>query len=1233
MIYTLTSTETLLHVVARPQQSHVGDGVVEGLLHLKLKKKLTSPIYVEQQAYVMAAATAAYVSLNKLDQHHRYRASVDLTPINTDEFNFNGGSSSSGLGYALAIFDGWWQKSLQKGSGFKYPVFATGEILKSGDLKPVGHFLDKVNSLCRHVDNNKDQINNFYLCYPKENHADITPEQQTKLEGLGGILIPANRMQGLLGELLGADYDGDPLGRWQPFKGLASFEYEDNFRFFGREREVERLYEDLEKNTGLLIVAGASGTGKSSLIKAGLIPLLERRREEFSWAYTTPNALLDNNSFIRFIVNELEKAWQLSKNGLSPDVLIKTLSSSVDDGVMLIKRYSNKDSSLLLLFDQYEEIFSRAEISGDDIANNAKLIYKLAHEIDQLDVVISLRNEYIAALLDTQGVQSPVISNVSSEITSDSWHDIVNKQASFSGIKFEKNVSGQSLDQIIIENAIKTPFALPMVEFLLEQLYLLALDEGSTPILLQFRHFEAMGGLSGAIAHRAEEVVCSSSSKDQLNKLFDAFIGLNSELVPYAKSVKFTKYKIEDDKFYTLIEDFINANLIVSVTGDKNKNIVKFAHDHLFIHWRELARWIEDHKEYLIWRNSIDAQFNRWLHAEVAHPKSLLIVNSRLLKEGIVYQKDRKINNEGLEQYLTESSRLKTKKRLVFVLVFLVMPVTVAGILYWDKTRIQSVYYASVGERWGVPFGVGQLSKDQVKRRSFSYRIDSQDGVVKRLVHQNSSGTHTKDTMHENMSSWEYTYFDSGRLATKTIKNDVGKVTKIISYKFSGNEALAELNKEFLRIDFNKITKSPGRSWAVTKDFNDNVLKSNSDISRLFIQYNVGGQIEKLWYQNPYGTKVSLNNSHYGIGFEYNNAGLIAKKTLLDINGKAYVGLDGFKQHQYFYDESGNIKKTKVFWESDFGTLEYKRDAFGNEAEEWRLSSSNKLVERDYVAAIYLKDFDDNGNLVRIMSLGPDREYKEDRLGVAIIERGYDIYGRMISEEYFNKEYNRHIFNDNYAKIKVEYDAAGNINRRSFFDKLGIPVLSKIGCAKVEQDFDEDFNEIERRCFDVNMKPKSDFEGCAKTSLTYNDKNFPIDIRCFDKNDAPALNADGFFNIALEYSISGNVVEERYLGVDGTPANGLPHSRFKYDDRGNVIEQTFFDKNDIPSAVEYGIYKLTWKYDKIGRLIEEGFRGRDGALYMHPEMNYAKKVSFYSLIGNVHEGIAYFNDKNEEVFP
>jgi hypothetical protein len=595
MVYILTNTKTLLKTEVRPQESQVGDPSAKALLHLKLKQQLSLQSFAEQQEYINSSAIAAYVSLNKLDQRQRYRAGLNLVTQNNQSFNFNKGSTSSGLGYALGLFEAWWSIVLNKTGTFEFPVFATGEILTSGHVKPISHLGNKIDNACDYVTSNPKDFHTFYICYPAQNDDEISQAQRQNVESLGGVLMPVVRLQNALGELLGESYDGDPLGRWSPFKGLNSFDYEDNIRFFGRDIDILRLKSDIEENPGAIVLSGENGSGKSSLIKAGLIPVLEREWGVNYWVYTTPSSI--NIGLIPFVLEHMAKAWDIND--------FKTLQSEIlnleTNGVEYLKSHINKDSKHFLLFiDQYEECF---DIENPIKTSDLNLVEFLSSAIPEFKLFITVQSDYLGQLIDAKHLKSPTITHLPSQLSSYQWQAIISEQASFSNLSFDVDDKGVPLDRIILEEAIHTPLALPMVEYLLEQMYLRESHVTSTS--LSYSHYQKIGGLRGATVLLAGSLITRKSEKFHL--FFEMFVGIDKNNQPYFKSVDQEQIKLCEEDLTDLLHRFEKAFLIAKVS-----NKLKIVYPFLLDEWIELKDWIHEAKGYLVWRESIDERFREW---------------------------------------------------------------------------------------------------------------------------------------------------------------------------------------------------------------------------------------------------------------------------------------------------------------------------------------------------------------------------------------------------------------------------------------------------------------------------------------------------------------------------------------------------------------------------------------------------------------------------------------------
>ena len=1171
MIHILTSTTTILKIGVRPQESRIGDSKVKAVLSLKLKQTLTDESFIEQQGYLQSSAIAAYISLNKLEQHSRFRANVNLFACNNKAFNFTQGSSSSGLGFALACFDAWWRLKLNNNSHFKHPIFATGEVLTSGQINSIAHITEKIESVCNYVEENKVNIPKFYFCYPASNDEEIPASLKERLLELNGQLIASNRLQETLGKLLGKHYDGDPLGRWVPFKGLSSFDYEDSVRFFGRDKDVERIYNDIEHNSGLLIVSGASGTGKSSLIRAGLIPKLEKEYGSLFWASCTPSSLNLSQGILSFIFEQLIQAWDIPSQNVNE--IIEIFNTSKNDGISFFQKFlTNQSIHCLIYLDQYEEVFSQSDQAISVIANELSIIDLLAKSLTPLNIVLAVRNEYLGRLLDSQALRSPIISNVASQLTAKEWQSIVHDQALFSGIYLEQSDNNyQGLDLLIIEEAIQVPFALPMVSFLLEQLYIKASEEDPTSSLLLYKHYEELGGLSGAIAYRASKVIEDNAPSDALvSKFFDFFVGINPEGLPFARQVVLPEIEEIDQELYRLVGAFVNSNLVTNISNKEHKPVVKLAHDSLFSHWKELKEWVENSKEYLLWRYSIDGSYARWQKAPKNH-KNYLIKDNQLLKEGKQYQKLLIIFDRKLDDYITLSLKAKNQKNYTFFFIFIVLPVLSIGLYQWDKNRIKTHYYSAIGEKWSVPFGINELTDEQVKHRTFSYRMDYQGGVLKRLAHVNSSNTFTIDESRNNASVWDYEYTADDKLNSEVIRDEKGKLVLINRYEFdSKNNGVLTFGSSIKNIGFLEDNQS-----FISQYQKDMVKKQNkTTISRVLIEYDNSGFIKRKTYQTPYGIKTSDRKKSFGKVYTYNEIGLIKTESNLDIDGKG-IALNGVEKKQYTYDAMGNIKK-----ESYFG-------------------KGGSLVSIEDGYASHVMEHDRWGNLTSGTFFGPNLSKQTHVEGFSSYSQLVDIKGSIKEVSFFDKNGELKERKQGVATIKYLYDERGNEIEQLYLGANGEKVLSKddLGYSRGTAKYDVRNNIIENQYYGINDELIKVKGGYAQKTYQYDNHNKLLSIAYFDEQGKTTLNDNGVAKEKSSYNKNGEVIELSYLGIENEPIlskSGIHKMKLKYDKKGNVIEASYYNAINNPTTPADSCAINRFKYDARNNLIENSCFGIEG---------------------------------------
>ena len=434
-------------------------------------------------------------------------------------------------------------------------------------------------------------------------------------------------LQGLLDQMAGESteviWDTDKLG--PPFLGLEAFQARHAPVFFGREEEIlearHALKEQARDGCAFLLLSGASGSGKSSLARAGVLPAiaeLELDEQIAGWrcVVLTPSqlgadpiaalvahlaaddmlpALRDGDSSLPDLVDGLKKDPDLTFKLRLKDAFAK---SSVKLGGSL---------RLLLVIDQLEELFTTPDLTADNRAAFLAVVETFARS-GSVWVLATVRSDFY------QHVQSePALVRMKSghgqlDVLSpgpDALQRLIEEPARLAGLAFE-NRDDQALSSRILKDAATHAELLPLVEFVLRELY----ENRDATRQLTFDAYEALGGVEGALAKRADDTYQSlpGDAQESLPTVLQALVTLGNDTSSTTTdgSEKFVRQRADLTNFDTkpaakqFVEAFIDARLFttcqIETTGDP---AVTVAHESLLRVWPRAKAWAENNKELL----------------------------------------------------------------------------------------------------------------------------------------------------------------------------------------------------------------------------------------------------------------------------------------------------------------------------------------------------------------------------------------------------------------------------------------------------------------------------------------------------------------------------------------------------------------------------------------------------------------------------------------------------------
>ncbi|WP_413160391.1 caspase family protein [Capilliphycus salinus ALCB114379] len=417
-----------------------------------------------------------------------------------------------------------------------------------------------------------------------------------------------------------------------PYKGLESFEEGDSDKFFGRQALTEKLVEFVSKNP-LTVVLGASGTGKSSLVKAGLISQLKTTRDNWmilpairpgESPFRALNYALQRNNFSpqseRFIqpINSKVSNCENKFNSDFPNSEIQNTQNLLTDLNEWKKEFP--DEKILLVIDQFEEIVTLNSDSEEQKMFLNGLTKALERFSDWLRIVVTLRSDFEPQFRETALEQYWTKSRfVVPAMTREELRQIIVEPATTKVMYFEP----PTLIEQLIDEVVQMPGALPLLSFTLSELYfnyIQKVREGTrNNRAITQEDYQELGGVTRSLTQRADWEYAALIKRDPAYEKTIRHLMLRMVAVGGGELARrrvleeeLVYPEPENQRIQETIERFCAARLLVKGRDTEGKSYVEPAHDVLVRGWQKLILWEREHQEDLILQRRLTSAALEW---------------------------------------------------------------------------------------------------------------------------------------------------------------------------------------------------------------------------------------------------------------------------------------------------------------------------------------------------------------------------------------------------------------------------------------------------------------------------------------------------------------------------------------------------------------------------------------------------------------------------------------------
>ncbi len=475
-----------------------------------------------------------------------------------------------------------------------------------------------------------------------------------------------------------------------PYRGLEVFEEKHAHLFFGRDGFADALLQKVQQHSFVTVV-GPSGSGKSSIVRAGLLPRLRREHSTQSlWGtviFTPGKTPFYNLAFalVSTWENKLDKTEQLLRSeklgaGLANGKI--RLEAAFD---FALKSFAGANK-LLVVIDQFEEPFTLTNERERKAFVESLLSVST---LPQTTIVLTLRADFWGQAVGFSRELGELITQEPLNILPMNRSELceaIEMPACRAGLRFEDGLIERILDAV--ENQ---PGHLPLLQFALKELWCNRRFQ-----LLCHKGYEEIGEIKGAIGQRAEHEF--NQLPRSLQKVAEGVLTRLVHVADVTEEGGDTRQRLRlnglDEDSSRVIKAFTDARLLVTnrvevkleATGKiYSEEIAEVAHEALIRNWQRLRELLNRDRQFFLWRQSLGLMLNEWQRTKRDNG---VLLRGALLDEAKSWDKEREKDLNQQERKFIQQSELAMKKplRRLAIAVVVSIALTLAGLGWkrWD---------------------------------------------------------------------------------------------------------------------------------------------------------------------------------------------------------------------------------------------------------------------------------------------------------------------------------------------------------------------------------------------------------------------------------------------------------------------------------------------------------------------------------------------------------------------